>query len=403
MGSEPYLGASIIPTLTDTGATATAFDATTHTLTIEAPGTSIIANHLLDGAKLYTGGCSMISDADNGGTQKAADMITDTSLIVNNDHDCTHDGFTSAIYRRSDDPSNQNLYKTADTAVATDAIMTIRGSSDVYIVTGAAQGAGVKSFTIADSKFEIGAIGGATQGEADAAIFVDAASGGKALADFNNAAFTGANYLFPLHLTKAASVAIAAGDILALNGRRYKVKTGAAANGRVTLTETFAGGQLLELCSNCVTATGDYSDAANSIITVNKALSVNLGDQLLVGGYVHADTKTAVATATSAGGTHTTGTSGTITMSAGSNNGVLCANTAGATCSALAAQTRALFREINTNGYVGSKVTEVATAAPFQYVSQCSNRGTCDSATGVCKCFKGYSNDNCDNQNMLAM
>merc|ERR1711988_379030 len=278
---------------------------------------------------------------------------------------------------------------------------------DVYVVTGAAQGAGVKSFTIADSKFEIGAIGGATQGEADAAIFVnnhgpytrasgtiatdadnivvDAASGGKALADFNNAAFTGANYKFPLHLTKAASVAIAAGDILALNGRRYKVKTGAAANGRVTLTETFAGGQLLELCSTCVTATGDYSDAANSIITVNKALSVNLGDQLLVGGYVHADTKTAVATATSAGSTHTTGTSGTITMSAGSNNGVLCANTAGATCSALAAQTRALFREINTNGYVGSKVTEVATAAPFQYVSQCSNRGTCDSATGVCK------------------
>merc|ERR1711924_315721 len=76
---------------------------------------------------------------------------------------------------------------------------------------------------------------------------------------------------------------------------------------------------------------------------------------------------------------------------------------AGATCTALTTQTRALFREINTNGYVGSKITEVATAAPFQYVSQCSNRGTCDSATGVCKCFKGYSNDNCDNQNMLAM
>merc|ERR1711939_1162793 len=117
-------------------------------------------------------------------------------------------------------------------------------------------------------------------------VVIDAASGGKALADFNNAAFTNAVYKFPLHISKAASVAIAAGDILA---------------------------QLLELCSNCVTATGDYSDAANSIITVNKALSVNLGDQLLVGGYVHADTKTAVATATSAGGTHTTGTSGTIT------------------------------------------------------------------------------------------
>merc|ERR1712224_2676 len=112
-------------------------------------------------------------------------------------------------------------------------------------------------------------------------------------------------------------------------------------NGRFTLTETFAGGQLLELCSSCVTATGDFSDAANSIITVNKALSVAKGDQLLVGGYVHADTKTAVATATGAGGTHSSGASGTITMSGGSNNGILCANTAGATCTALATQTRA--------------------------------------------------------------
>merc|ERR1711990_1077469 len=148
-----------------------------------------------------------------------------------------HDGFTSAIYRRSDDPSNQNLYKTADTAVATDAIMTTRGSSDVYIVTGAAQGAGVKSFTTATSKFEVGGTLSAAS-EADAAIFVnnhgpytrasgtiatdateivvDAASGGKALADFNNADFTNAVNLFPLHISKAAGVAISAGDILAV-------------------------------------------------------------------------------------------------------------------------------------------------------------------------------------------
>merc|ERR1711990_804975 len=117
-------------------------------------------------------------------------------------------------------------------------------------------------FTTATSKFEVGGTLSAAS-EADAAIFVnnhgpytrasgtiatdateivvDAASGGKALADFNNADFT---------------------------------------NGKVTLTETFAGGQLLELCSSCVTATGDFSDAANSIFTVNKALSVNKGDQL---------------------------------------------------------------------------------------------------------------------------
>ena len=64
----------------------------------------------------------------------------------------------------------------------------------------------------------------------------------------------------------------------------------------------------------------------------------------------------------------------------------------------------ALYQVLHTNtGYVGTLVTESDTAATFQYVSQCANRGTCDSSTGICKCFKGYSNDNCDNQNMLAM
>ena len=49
-------------------------------------------------------------------------------------------------------------------------------------------------------------------------------------------------------------------------------------------------------------------------------------------------------------------------------------------------------------------VTEVATGAnAYQYVAQCANRGTCDSATGLCKCFKGYAGANCAKQNMLSM
>ncbi|KDO17414.1 hypothetical protein SPRG_17148 [Saprolegnia parasitica CBS 223.65] len=38
----------------------------------------------------------------------------------------------------------------------------------------------------------------------------------------------------------------------------------------------------------------------------------------------------------------------------------------------------------------------------YTYVSQCSGRGLCDFATGLCQCFKGYTNDNCDTQNILA-
>ena len=39
----------------------------------------------------------------------------------------------------------------------------------------------------------------------------------------------------------------------------------------------------------------------------------------------------------------------------------------------------------------------------YNYVGQCSNRGVCNSGTGVCQCFTGYTGDNCGTVNSLAM
>lgn len=45
---------------------------------------------------------------------------------------------------------------------------------------------------------------------------------------------------------------------------------------------------------------------------------------------------------------------------------------------------------------------EIASGPTTTYVSECSGRGLCDRESGVCTCFKGYTNDNCDRQSTLA-
>ena len=42
-------------------------------------------------------------------------------------------------------------------------------------------------------------------------------------------------------------------------------------------------------------------------------------------------------------------------------------------------------------------------ASTYNYVGECSNRGTCNRDSGVCECFPGYSSDNCHTQSSLAL
>merc|ERR1711988_1326945 len=145
--SEPFLGTSIIPVLTDTGAIATAIGsagvggaptATTalkvatssaHLRLIAATVTTANTDSLVSGSDLFVSGCPITS------MQNQFKMATDQAYLEIFHTECLID-FTQVdnipIFRRSDDPSNQNVYKTtADTAKFAASCFS-RGSTRVY-------------------------------------------------------------------------------------------------------------------------------------------------------------------------------------------------------------------------------------------------------------------------------
>merc|ERR1711968_269636 len=142
--SEPFLGTSIIPVLTDTGAVATSINsagvgaAPTIGAGEYAKAATSSANLRLIAATVTTVNTdSLVSGSPITSMQNQFKMSTDQEYLEIFHTECLID-FTQVdnipIFRRSDDPSNQNVYKTtADTAkFASTGYCFSRGSTKVY-------------------------------------------------------------------------------------------------------------------------------------------------------------------------------------------------------------------------------------------------------------------------------
>jgi len=451
--SEPYLGAAISPTLTNTGVTSSAYTAATGTvydfLTVAGVDTAEKVSRLSENSPLWANGCAFQAalgigtDTTATPPENTAIKSGDTKLaFLPANADCLpHDTFGAAgdiIYRRSDDPNNQNMYKAPlDTGAAmTKDLMLTRGSSSAYIVEPAAIAgySPVKAYASATRTFT--GAGAATTpaltgGEI---IFVNGigplqVNDGSAAALTTDATVTTEgtkeSHLFPIDglgteaarlfpakqgVATAEDAAVATGSVILLHGRRYRVKTrgtgaGSVGHSYVQLAENYPGGGIRKFCSACV---DQYAEATGVVTFLTKKL-LTTGDRVAVSGRVHESFFSTVI-ADYAGGSAPVAeaTHGKITteVSSGGFNGV---SVGMAGPDAVIAQDASnpldLFVAVDSAaGVKAIVVTEsaVTKTTAYQYVAQCSNRGSCDASTGLCKCFKGYSSDNCSEQNMLA-
>ena len=417
-----------------------------------------------NGAAIYVNACAMTVNqyttavggdtlaTDGSGntipTLAAGDYLTSGTVghigvvpFVDNGHDCsgsllTDTSVTYPIQRRSDDTSNQNLYRTSgDVAAAAAANMGVtfaRGSATgditrahikagnpsaapaTYDAAAAFSALAVVATPVGSETTTITTVGAnvgtaatndkfyfhtfgpfvvdtVTAGtDTDDLVFNGAAKQEAITAHFGTAVAATAN----IHMTTnsgAADAGVTDAKALLIGGRRYRVK--AVSNGAITLSETFAGGQLRQVCAGCVTA----QDASNYELSINKQVSgIALGALVGTSTNLNFDNFAMV--------TEEVREAATQKIKVGKS-----ANRQGTNffingAAVLSGATDDLYtiQGLSAAGYSYSTITESATGTTYQYVAQCSNRGSCDASTGLCKCFKGYSNDNCDTQNMLA-
>merc|ERR1711939_1160666 len=347
--SEPFLGTSIIPVLTDTGAVATSIASTgvggkpnTATASFAKAATSsdyleIIAatvttanpDSLVSGSDLFVSGCPITS------MQNQFKMATDQAYLEIFHTECLID-FTQVdnipIFRRSDDPSNQNVYETtADTAkFAASGYCFSRGSTRVYPcqyhgITDATSANAIRGGSSADAaKGTVTHAGTPTDYSGGAPahpyMFVDNLGPFKVSAYTSQTAikfdvtqmdgiskfYTASDYAkVTLNTYQVIDDAddLPAGSILLMNGRRYKTaaaQTSGSGEGGIALTETFAGSSYLELCSGCADSMADggtNTDTGSEIQTDGNfggGFDLKRGEQLMLGSATKFDAQLSV-------------------------------------------------------------------------------------------------------------
>jgi hypothetical protein len=355
---------------------------------------------------------------------------------------------SKTIYRRSDDPTNQNMYKapsdTGSAVASTVSLMLTRGSPKAYIVSPLKQGGGDTALddhiieydgAIGKSRFKVGGTTGGGAPTAGGPLFVNGfgpmtagAKGAAAGQGFSadDIAVADAHKFFPVDIASDAvlkypahsgvasgETTLATGAIVLLDGRRYKIKnrgTGAGLDGysRVLFTENYAGGALQQICASCVAVTTAATtpvvstyDASTEAATGGELINAALYDRLFLEDAIHQDYGTTVIAAATAASTISTAAKGATGRTFHIKDTADLATTA----AAAASNRKALYKTTyGAGGAVGVTVVTVdSAAATYNYVSQCSNRGSCDASSGVCSCFKGYTDDACSTQNMLAL
>merc|ERR1711967_123440 len=420
--SEPFLGTSIIPVLTDTGAVATSINSagvggkpntggtawakaatsSDYLELVAATITTANTDSLVSGSDLFVSGCPLTSMQNQFkmATDQAYLEIFHTECLIDFTQVASSNPATLPIFRRSDDPSNQNVYKTtADTAkFAASGYCFSRGSTRVYPcqyhgITDATSANAIRGGSSADAaKGTVTHAGTPTDYSGTAAthpyMFIDNLGPFKVSAYTSQTAikfdvtqmdgiskfYTASDYAkVTLSTYQVIDDAddLPAGSILLMNGRRYKTaaaQTSGSGEGGIALTETFAGSSYLELCSGCADSMADggtNTDTGSEIQTDGNfggGFDLKRGEQLMLGSATKFDAQLSVVVDQVA------------LFNDGSTAGAL-----GTKAATIAANSDvAIYKVHNTAGYKPVIVTESASNTIYQYVSQCSNRGACD-------------------------